>query len=132
MSVPLDCAPSPCGSCPYRKDVPPGVWSADEYRKLPEYDEGKMQLGIFLCHQTNASGRETVCRGWLTVAAESVAVRLALARKRITLEQRDAPVLVRLYSSGAEACAAGLEGIKLPSAKAKRLVARLIRKGAGR
>jgi hypothetical protein len=31
-------APKPCESCPYRKDVPSGVWSEGEYRKLPQYD----------------------------------------------------------------------------------------------
>lgn len=25
---------TPCASCPYRKDVPSGVWEASEYEKL--------------------------------------------------------------------------------------------------
>jgi hypothetical protein len=28
----------PCPSCPYRKDVPSGVWAPEEYDKLPAYD----------------------------------------------------------------------------------------------
>ena len=31
-------AKNPCGSCPYRKDVPSGVWAVSEYLKLVEYD----------------------------------------------------------------------------------------------
>ncbi|MFD7961193.1 DUF6283 family protein [Streptomyces zaomyceticus] len=31
-------APRPCASCPYRRDVPSGVWSRGDYVKLPLYD----------------------------------------------------------------------------------------------
>ena len=30
--------PKPCASCPYRCDVPSGVWHPDEYAKLEVYD----------------------------------------------------------------------------------------------
>lgn len=32
----MKCRTEPCETCPYRRDVPSGVWSADEYRKLIE------------------------------------------------------------------------------------------------
>ena len=47
-------AKSPCGSCPYRQDVPSGVWAASEYEKLPAYDapETFMQPpGLFIREQ---------------------------------------------------------------------------------
>nr|WP_280343300.1 DUF6283 family protein [Nocardia neocaledoniensis] len=30
-------APRPCVSCPYRRDVPSGVWDFGEYEKLRGY-----------------------------------------------------------------------------------------------
>lgn len=29
---------NPCHSCPYRRDVPSGVWATEEYDKLLPYD----------------------------------------------------------------------------------------------
>jgi hypothetical protein len=135
---PLPCAPAPCGSCPYRRDTPPGVWDASEYEKLREYAEGRdypdgvPHLGIFLCHQTNALGHETVCRGWLTVEQDSLAVRLALCRGEVTPEQVYADPLVPLYATGEEAAIAGLAGVPAPSVKAERVMRQLRRKGAGK
>ena len=131
MKEPLFCAPGPCGSCPYRRDVPPGVWHPDEYEKLRGYDEGGLALGIFLCHQTNATGRETVCRGWLTVASDSIAVRLGLARGLLTTAMRDALVDVDLYPNGAEAAEAGMAGVDDPTPETRLMISRLIRKRAG-
>ncbi len=34
-----DVHPRPCSACPYRQDCPSGVWAADEYQKLIEYDK---------------------------------------------------------------------------------------------
>jgi hypothetical protein len=54
----MNCAKVPCSSCPYRIDTPPGVWASEEYEKLPQYSptDGQVPaLGIFLCHQTNAT-----------------------------------------------------------------------------
>lgn len=133
--MPIDCASAPCGSCPYRKDTPSGVWHESEYAKLREYqrDDGETPcLAVFLCHQTNATGRETVCRGWLTVEQHSIAVRLALMKGDVTPEQVYAAPLVPLYASGEEAAASGLAGVKNLSRKARRLQARLLAKGAAK
>lgn len=48
-------AKNPCGSCPYRRDVPSGIWSEEEYDKLPQYDlpTGDQPPNVFLCHQQN-------------------------------------------------------------------------------
>ena len=62
MSVTLPPARTPCATCPYRTDVPSGVWAPEEYAKLLAYDEetAYQPLSVFLCHQVD--GR--VCAGW--------------------------------------------------------------------
>lgn len=134
---PLDCAPAPCGSCPYRRDTPPGVWDASEYEKLRHFgfdpEAGiPPTIAVFLCHQTHLLGRETVCRGWLTVEQDSPAVRLALSRGEVTAAQVYAPALVPLYATGDEAADAGLAAVERPPLAARRLATRLHRKGVGR
>lgn len=57
----------PCGTCPYRRDVPSGVWAAEEYDKLPGYDGDVPDqlragaMGLFMCHQRDGC----LCGGWL-------------------------------------------------------------------
>lgn len=41
----------PCSSCPYRRDVPSGVWHREEYEKLLQYDDSTEILPAFMCHQ---------------------------------------------------------------------------------
>lgn len=120
---PLGCAPNPCDSCPYRKDTPPGVWAAAEYRKLPAWDDPmQMKAGVFLCHNGD---RKLACRGWLEVHHENLGVRLALMTGRIDLGKHSKPTKVLLYKSGAEACDAGLKGVKRPGKKAKDVIVKL-------
>lgn len=131
----MNCAKVPCSSCPYRKDTPPGVWAAEEYQKLTAFSPADGQvpaLGIFLCHQTNATGVETICRGWLSVERDSVAVRLALIRGQVTVGQVEAAVGVPLYPDGATAARVGLGGVKRPGLPARRMSARLLKKRAGK
>jgi hypothetical protein len=136
----LEVPTSPCTSCPYRKDTPPGVWHEDEYNKLALYD-GHFQvkgsnvsdfelqnvppLIVFLCHHSPTISRDAVCRGWLTVHSESIAVRLAMMNGQVTPEEVYADVKEELYASGAEAAKAGKKGIKRPSAKAVRLMRKI-------
>lgn len=126
---PLPCAPNPCESCPYRRDTPPGVWHPEEYRKLATYDRqggfAMPNLALFLCHHSPELKGDVICRGWLTVHADSNAVRLAWFAGQVTEEQVMAPVDVPLYRSGAEAARAGLKGCKRPSAAARRLIKRM-------
>lgn len=136
---PLHVDVRPCSSCPYRCDTPAGVWHPDEYAKLALYDDNGA-LGIFLCHHTNSSRRDpasvehgdTVCRGWLTVHAESAAARIAVLAGAVTDEQRYAAVDTPLYRTGREAAEAGLAGVEDPNDAAQRMIDRLVRKGAGR
>lgn len=120
----------PCSSCPYRKDHPSGVWHHEEYEKLRDYDHNRA-FGIFLCHQTNAHGIETACRGWMSVARESVAVRLGMAQGEFTPEQVYAECGVPLHATGDAAADAGQKKLARPPAKASTMIERLVRKGVG-
>lgn len=145
MTEPLHAAPLPCVSCPYRKDVPSGVWSEDEYAKLTDYDpiwmtwpNGKSHLmpssliAVFHCHQENSTGIPTVCRGWLSVHDDCIAVRLALADGRLTEEQVDAPVAVELFATGEEAAEHGMADYYDPGPEARDMQTKLLRRGVGK
>lgn len=136
----IKCAKVPCASCPYRRDVPSGVWEAIEYDKLPAYDgEISDQLfanaaGLFYCHQQNGK----LCAGWLGCHGPHnlLAVRIAsfwgdgkepLDPAVFTYESP-----VPLFQSGAAAAAHGKRAILRPGPKARRVVGQLVRKRAKR
>lgn len=123
----------PCGSCPYRRDVPSGVWDEEEYAKLPPFDEretGRQPPSAFLCHQQD--GR--LCAGWVAVhdMEESLGFRLLSAMSHMEVEEIEAvfdyETDVPLFSSGTEAALHGLREIDSPSVAARRLIERLERK----
>lgn len=120
----------PCSTCPYRKDTPPGIWDSSEYERLPDWDEDspEIQMGLFLCHHSNFQTTETLCRGWLTVASESIAVRIAMMDGKVDPDEVYADVDVPLYATGQEACEAGLSGVDSPDEDARQAIDRLIRK----
>jgi hypothetical protein len=136
----ITCAQAPCRSCPYRRDVPSGLWAASEYDKLPAYDGDiaeqvvKEAGGLFFCHQQD--GR--LCAGWIGChgAGNLLAVRLAgfyldgKARLDDALWTYESPV--PLFASGAQARAHGLRAIRRPGPKARRTIDRLQRKLKGR
>ena len=67
----------PCGTCPYSRSTPVGVWYKLEYDNLLAMEHD--QIGkVFGCHL----GDGTVCRGWLADQKRrdlpSIALRLAL------------------------------------------------------
>ncbi|HUV10817.1 MAG TPA: DUF6283 family protein [Acidimicrobiia bacterium] len=134
MGEPLHCAPRPCATCPYAKATPPGIWHPDEYEKLAAYDDDGDEIAIatFHCHQENATGNRTVCKGWVAVHPDSIAVRIALIDGRLTWEQVDADTPVEVYASGAEARDAGLAGVDELSPEAAEAMMKLVRRGAGR
>lgn len=132
---PLHVAPRPCPTCPYARSTPPGIWHPDEYAKLARYDAMPLSaedLATFHCHQQNVTGRPTVCRGWLGVHADSPAVRLAVTFGRLSAEVVPFEQDPGLYSSGAEACAAGMAGVDAPDSDAQDAMGKLLRRGAGR
>ena len=119
---------NPCATCPYRCDTPAGVWEAIEYEKLAGYDDDAPDpaLGVFLCHHSATTDRQTVCRGWLSVHAESVAARLAVLTGKIDDDVRYLPITVDVYPDGKTAAEAGLSGVEEPGPDAQRAIAKLI------
>lgn len=124
-------ASAPCGSCPYRRDVPSGVWSEEEYAKLPPYDGPTWEQppAVFMCHQQD--GR--ICAGWAGChdMYESMGLRLAVsfgmteADYQATLDY-ESPT--PLFESGAAAAAHGRAEVEAPGEAAGRVIARLLRR----
>lgn len=122
----------PCGSCPYRRDVPSGVWAAEEYEKLPPFDAETMfqPTGLFLCHQQN--GR--VCAGW--AGCHDMYGSLAMRMQEATnyLDERSIEAVyeyecpVPLFESGAEAAAHGMRDIESPDDRTIRTIDKLERR----
>ena len=129
-------APRPCGSCPYRQDVPAGVWAPEEYAKLPDYDgeTGHQPAGVFLCHWQ--TGR--VCAGWAAChgaqgradhGRDSLALRMAGFLGSMSAEDIEATrnyvSPVPLWSSGQEAFQRGMSGVADPSPEAEEIMAKM-------
>lgn len=125
-------AKNPCGSCPYRRDVPSGVWSEDEYAKLPEFDgeTHEQRAAIFECHQQD--GR--LCAGWVGCHDMTESMGLRVATLIGTIDPSDVDEIldyessVPLFSSGAEAAAHGLAQVFTPGDDARKVIAKLTRK----
>ena len=118
-----------CSACPYRRDVPSGVWSAAEYDKLTEYDGPIYQQSptAFSCHATP----EHLCHGWAVVHGsgdkELLGLRILSLMEGEPIEVPP-PGSVPLFDSGAEAAAHGKRDIEHPSDEARATAARLVRK----
>lgn len=116
---------APCGTCPYRLDVPSGIWDASEYEKLPRYDgETVEQLraggtALFFCHQNDGH----LCAGW--VGCHDMGEAFALRLNPVHPDTFDYVSPVPLFSSGAEAAAHGLSGIDRPDGRARAAIAKL-------
>jgi Family of unknown function (DUF6283) len=129
-------AKAPCRSCPYRRDVPSGVWAKEEYEKLPGYDGTTGQqleagaMGAFFCHQQ--TGR--LCAGWVGCHDMNESLGLRLASMHGSISERDVDAAfdyvspVPLFDSGAEAAAHGLAQLEEPGEQARRTIDRLERK----
>ncbi|MEU3010209.1 DUF6283 family protein [Nocardia asteroides] len=127
-------APRPCASCPYRRDVPSGVWDYAEYEKLRAYDGemGEQPQGLFQCHQADGdSPASRMCAGWVGCHGghELLALRLALIGGRIQPETFEAAERyvspVALFGSGAEAADHGQAEIDRPGVQARRLIQKI-------
>lgn len=78
----------PCNNCPYRKDAPLKLWHRSEFQKLLASEN--QQFGtVYNCHKNNGS----ICVGWLMKQLEngcpSIALRIAMIRKKPTKEYLD-------------------------------------------
>lgn len=129
----IGCLPVPCTTCPYRRDVPSGIWAAEEYAKLPGYDRETLQQPamLFMCHQQTGG----LCTGWLQSHAnrphayDLLALRLCrqldnAAVSAVALSEPRVP----LFRTGAAAARHGMKEIKRPGRKAKAAVARVLSK----
>lgn len=129
-------AKRPCGSCPYRQDVPSGIWAAEEYAKLPAYDRDTAQQPPvpFLCHQQNGH----LCAGWVGChdMTHSLGLRMALRTGLVADDALD-HILdystdVPLWDSGAAAAEHGMADVEHVGEQAARVIDRLTRKAAAR
>lgn len=129
MTDVLTCAKAPCKSCPYRQDVPSGVWHESEYEKLPKYDGDIIDqltnggAGVFMCHQ----GTGEMCAGWVATHGAENLLALRLASEEIAAEVWTYRSPVPVFESGQEAADHGKKEIKKPSDKAERVIERLLR-----
>lgn len=125
----------PCPSCPYRRDVPSGIWAADEYVKLPGYDGDVPEqaaagaFALFHCH----TAPDRLCAGW--AGCHDMENNLAV---RMNAERLDLDAVlgygspVPLFASGAEAAGHGLRDLLAPSDDARRKMRQLLRLQARR
>jgi hypothetical protein len=117
----------PCGSCPYRRDVPSGIWEQHEYDKLPSYDgpTWAQAPALFMCHQKDGN----LCAGWLAChdSRELLALRLPRSES-IDPAVYDCTTDVPVFCSGAAARQHGMREIKRPSVKARKMIWGLVRK----
>lgn len=122
---------APCASCPYRKDVPSGIWSTEEYDKIIPFDnETWMQPPrVFMCHQADGC----LCRGWLDVhGGDLLGLRLACSKGEIDTEEvakaLDEKPATPMFASAAEAAMHGRKAINRPGRKALQMVAKIEKK----
>lgn len=115
---------APCGTCPYRRDVPAGVWHPDEYAKLPPYDGETwgQPMALFFCHQQDGC----LCAGW--VGCHDQRHLLSMRLHPVAPETFDYESPVPLFASGAEAAAHGLSGVESPDDRARHAIEKLARK----
>lgn len=131
---PAKCQAAPCASCPYRKDVPSGVWARNEYEKLPAYDGGTLEqflneaVAMFNCHQQDGY----LCAGWVAVHDMTQSAAIRMTREEIDPMIFDYVSPVPVFASGQEAHDHGVRDIENPSDEAYRVVDRLERKAARR
>lgn len=123
-------ARAPCKSCPYRQDVPSGVWSPEEYEKLPGYDGEIMDqltsggTALFLCHQKDGC----LCAGWLATHGSDNLLALRLNGTKVKEEVWGYTTNIPVWSSGQEACDHGLADVDEPGYRARKVIDRLVRK----
>jgi|SRR5262252_2956046 len=124
----LTVAKRPCGSCPYRKDVPSGIWAREEYEKLPLYDGPTWQqtFAVFMCHQRDGN----LCAGWLACHGpwELLALRIARLRNEVDPAVMSYATDVPVFASGACAHAHGVRDLKKKTPRAIKMLRGLWKK----
>lgn len=124
-------AKNPCGSCPYRTDVPSGIWHRSEYDKLAEYDRPFIEqpMGAFHCHQQD--GR--LCAGWVGCHDMENTLAFRINARSFTKEVIQAVLnyetSVPLFESGAAAREHGLQEYANPGTRANKIMDKMLRTG---
>jgi hypothetical protein len=125
-------APRPCESCPYRRDVPSGLWHAEEYAKLPLYDRptGEQPMGVFQCHQNDGGAEQArVCAGWAGChGTELLALRIAVIEGRLPVSVMTYSTTVPLFPSGQAAAEHGMRDLECPSLDAALAMGKILAK----
>jgi hypothetical protein len=130
MGEPQGVMPAPCKSCPYRKDVPSGVWHEDVYDMLPSYDGEILDqfvnggTALFLCHQQDGC----LCAGWLATHGGDNLVALRLHGGEVKDEVWSYQTPIPVFASGQEARDHGMREIDRPGDRANRTMTRLAKK----
>jgi hypothetical protein len=119
---------SPCASCPYRTDVPSGIWDVSEYDKLVRYDGEIMEQAIkgaaalFFCHQRT----EELCAGWVGCHDMNNNLAVRMHASKIDIDAvLDYKTRVPLFSSGAEARRHGIARVSRPGKAAQKRIDKL-------
>lgn len=127
MTATKNACTKPCGTCPYRRSTPLGVWDKAEYDNLRDQDRREFGGSTFGCHL----GDDTYCRGWLADQKKrgvpSIMLRLLLMTNKNGIGELFESVDKNdpdLYNSISEMCEAN-EGRAFPrrSKKAQKLAA---------
>ncbi|WP_300265732.1 DUF6283 family protein [Microbacterium sp.] len=117
---------SPCATCPFRVNVPSGIWDATEYERLAAYDEETyaQPTAAFMCH----SGPSAVCAGWLGFGdpADLLAVRLGITLGTLEATCATYETPVPLHPSGRAAAEHGMADIAAPSTKALNAIRKIV------
>lgn len=121
----------PCASCPYRVNVPSGIWHPDEYAKLERYDgEIHEQIQndgtrVFSCHQDGVA----VCSGWLGHREEPsdlIAVRMGIIDGQLDPSCAEYTTQTALFPSGHEAAKQGRRDLEHPSNRAQKAMRKIM------
>jgi Family of unknown function (DUF6283) len=119
----------PCSTCPYRRDVPSGIWAASEYDKLPDYDgtvpEQAMAgaTALFHCHSQPAR----LCAGWAGCHDMGSTLAVRVHHRDIDPAVYEYVSPVPLFGSGAEAAEHGKRDLPAPGPAAVRKARQLLR-----
>ncbi len=124
------CAKAPCKTCPYRRDVPSGLWAKEEYAKLKLYDGTtgeqleKGAVAVFDCHQRDGM----MCAGWIATHDARHLLALRLSAAKIDPSVFTYTTSVPVFKSGTAAAKHGMRDIKKPGVAARNAIQRLSRK----
>lgn len=122
-------AAEPCKSCPYRRDVPSGVWHPEEYTRLAAYDGEiidqfmKKATALFFCHQLDGQ----LCAGWVACHGTDHTLAFRLHGQHVDPSVYEATFKTPVFASGAEAAAHGMKDVARPGEAAERTMERLAR-----